>query len=39
MTEKEIVFGTIRALANDCSLEEIAERVELMAAVQTVSIN
>lgn len=35
MTEKEIVLETIRALSDDCSLEEIAERIEFMAAVQT----
>jgi len=34
MTEKEIVLETIRALPDNCSLEEIAERVEFMAAVQ-----
>ena len=34
MTEKEIVLETIRALSDDCSLEEIAERIEFMAAVQ-----
>jgi predicted transcriptional regulator len=34
MTEKEIVLATIQALPDDCSLEEIAERVEFMAAVQ-----
>ena len=34
MTEKEIVLETIRALPDDCSIEEIAERVEFMAAVQ-----
>jgi len=34
MTEKEIVLETIRALPDDCSLEEIAERIEFMAAVQ-----
>jgi len=34
MTEKEIVIETIRALPDDCSIEEIAERVEFMAAVQ-----
>jgi predicted transcriptional regulator len=33
-TEKEIVLETIRALSDDCSLDEIAERIELMAAVQ-----
>jgi predicted transcriptional regulator len=34
VTEKEIVIETIRALPDDCSIEEIAERVEFMAAVQ-----
>jgi len=34
MTEKEIVLETIRALPDNCSLEEIAERIESMAAVQ-----
>lgn len=34
MTEKEIVLETIRAFPDDCSLEEIAERIEFMAAVQ-----
>ncbi len=34
MTEKEIVLETIRALPDDCSLKEIAERIEFMAAVQ-----
>ena len=34
MTEKEIVLETIRALPDDCSIEEIAERIEFMAAVQ-----
>ena len=34
MTEKEIVLETIRALPDDCSLEEVAERVEFMAAIQ-----
>ena len=34
MTEKEIVLETIRALPDDCSLEEIAERIQFMAAVQ-----
>ena len=34
MTEKEIVLETIRALPDDCSLEEIVERIEFMAAVQ-----
>jgi len=34
MTEKEIVLETIRALPDDCSIEEFAERIEFMAAVQ-----
>lgn len=34
MTEKEIVLATIQALPDDCSIEEIAERIEFMAAVQ-----
>lgn len=34
MTEKEIVLQTIRALPDDCSIEEIAERIEFMAAVR-----
>jgi predicted transcriptional regulator len=34
MTEKEIVLETIRSLPDNCSLDEIAERVEFMAAVQ-----
>jgi predicted transcriptional regulator len=34
MTEEEIVLETIRTLPDDCSLEEIAERIEFMAAVQ-----
>ena len=34
MTEKEIVLETIRALPDDCSLDEIAERIKFMAAVQ-----
>ena len=34
LTEKEIVLETIRALPDDCSLEDIAERIEFMAAIQ-----
>ncbi|HKS09378.1 MAG TPA: hypothetical protein VJS13_07505 [Pyrinomonadaceae bacterium] len=34
MTQKEIVLETIRALPDDCSIDEIAERIEFMAAVQ-----
>ena len=33
-SEKEIALETIRALPDDCSLEEIAERIKFMAAVQ-----
>ena len=34
MTEKEMVLESIRALPDDCSLDEIAQRIEFMAAVQ-----
>ena len=34
MTEKEMVLETIRALPDNCSLEEIAERIEFIAAAQ-----
>jgi hypothetical protein len=34
MTEKEIVLETIRALPDNCSLDDIAERIEFMAAVR-----
>ena len=34
MTEKEIVLETIRALPDDCSMDEIADRIEYMVAVQ-----
>jgi predicted transcriptional regulator len=34
MTEKEIALETIRALPDDSSRDEIAERIEFMAAVQ-----
>ena len=34
MTEKEIVLATIQALPDDCSIDEIAERIEFMAAVR-----
>ena len=34
MTEKELVLETIRGLPDNCSLDEIAERIEFMAAVQ-----
>lgn len=34
MTEKEIVLQTVRALPDDCSIDEIADRVAFLAAVQ-----
>ena len=34
MTAKEIVLETIKASPDDCSLEEIAERIEFIAAIQ-----
>lgn len=34
MTEKEIVLQTVRELPDDCSFDEIADRVEFLAAVQ-----
>ena len=34
MTEKEIVLESIRSLPDNCSLDEIAERIEFMAAVR-----
>jgi serine/threonine protein kinase len=34
MIEKEIVLETIRELPDDCTLDEIAERIKFMAAVQ-----
>ncbi|HJX89693.1 MAG TPA: hypothetical protein VJ372_04310 [Pyrinomonadaceae bacterium] len=34
MTEKEIILETIRASPDDCTLDEIAERIKLIAAVQ-----
>ena len=34
MTEKEIVLATIQALPDDCSIEEIAARIEFMPAVR-----
>jgi hypothetical protein len=34
MTEKKIVLETIRALPDDFPLDEIAERIEFMAAVE-----
>jgi predicted transcriptional regulator len=34
MTDKEIVLEVIQSLPEDCSLDEMAERLEFMAAVQ-----
>jgi len=34
MTEKEVVLKTISELPDDCSIDEIADRVEFLAAVQ-----
>jgi predicted transcriptional regulator len=34
MTEKEMVLNTVRALPDDCSIDEIADRIEFLAAVQ-----
>jgi predicted transcriptional regulator len=34
MTEKEIVLETIRELPDNCSMDEIADRIEFLAAIQ-----
>jgi len=34
MTEKEIVLEIIRALPDDCTLDEMAERIKFMAAIR-----
>jgi hypothetical protein len=34
MTQKEMVTETVRELPDDCSLDEIADRIEFLAAVQ-----
>ncbi|MBC8029266.1 MAG: hypothetical protein H7Z16_04070 [Pyrinomonadaceae bacterium] len=34
MTEKEMVPRTVRELPDDCSIVEIADRIEFLAAVQ-----
>ncbi len=34
MTEKEMVLKTIHELPDNCSLDEIADRIEFLAAVQ-----
>lgn len=35
MTEKEIVLKTVRELPDDSTLDQIADRIEFLAAVQT----
>ena len=39
MTEKEMVLKTGRELPDDCSIDEIADRIKFLAAVQRVSIS
>lgn len=39
LVEKEIVLETIRELPHNCSIDEIAERIEFLAAVQKGSIS
>ena len=34
MTEKEIVLQTVRNLPDDCSINEIADRIAFLAGVQ-----
>jgi len=34
MTEKEMVLKTVRELPDDCSIDEIADRIEFLAPVQ-----
>lgn len=34
MTEKEIVMQAVRELPDDCSIDDIADRIEFLAAVQ-----
>jgi predicted transcriptional regulator len=34
MTEKEMVLKTVAELPDDCSIDEIADRIEFLAAVQ-----
>ncbi len=34
MTEKEIVLKAVRALPDDSSIDDIADRIEFLAAVQ-----
>jgi predicted transcriptional regulator len=34
MTEKEMVLEAVRELPDDCSIDEIADHIEFLAAVQ-----
>jgi len=34
MTEKEIVMQAVRELPDDCSIDDIADRIEFLAAVR-----
>jgi predicted transcriptional regulator len=34
MTDKEMVSKAVRELPDDCAIDEIAERIEFLAAVQ-----
>ncbi len=34
MTQKEIVIKAVRELRDNCSIDEIADRIEFLAAVQ-----
>ena len=34
MTEKEIVIQAVRELPDNCSIDDIADRIEFLAAVQ-----
>jgi predicted transcriptional regulator len=34
MTEKEMALKTLRELPDDCSIDEIADHIEFLAAVQ-----
>jgi hypothetical protein len=34
MTEKEVVLKTVRELPDNCSIDEIADRIDFLAAVQ-----
>ena len=39
MTEKEMVLKTVHELPDDCSIDEIVDRIEFLAAMQRVSIS